>query len=328
MKDASMLTTVPLHTVARILGRYGLGRISVEALQGGRINASYRVDERYVLRINLRMDEHGKLAREQRVLAMLRDVMPVPEILAYDGSGTIIPQEFMIQRYVPGCSLLRRWPEAGVAERASYLAQLAALLRRLHGVRLAAFGDPSNPRLGHSWSAVHTQRAAHALRLARASENAPPELIDRVEKALQREGTALAYGAPTLTHGDLHFGNVHVQEGTITGLLDFERAWSAAPDWDLDQIRRFVHYPHLFEEPGAEGLVRPVHLTGVFPALRAGYPELFEIAALSSRLRVYALEYDLRALGSARKRHGNDPALAQAACLRLAETLSSTFPGL
>jgi len=74
-----MPITIPMHTIARILGRHGLGRVSVEALPGGQINASYLVDGQYVLRVNLRPDEHGKLAREQRVLAMVRDQVPVPQ---------------------------------------------------------------------------------------------------------------------------------------------------------------------------------------------------------------------------------------------------------
>jgi hypothetical protein len=51
------------------------------ALPGGQINASYLVDDLYVLRVNLRPEEHGKLAREKRVLEMLRDLMPVPQQL-------------------------------------------------------------------------------------------------------------------------------------------------------------------------------------------------------------------------------------------------------
>ena len=72
-----MPITLPMHTIARILSRHGLGRISVEPLPRGQINASYLVDGQYVLRINLRPEEHGKLAREQRVLEMLRGLMPV-----------------------------------------------------------------------------------------------------------------------------------------------------------------------------------------------------------------------------------------------------------
>ena len=234
----------------------------------------------------------------------------------------------MIQSFVPGESLLSRWPKADAEERTAYVAQLTALLRRMHSVRLSAFGDPTNPKLGDNWAALHARRAAHALQIARDAENAPPELIDRAERMLNRESIAMAAGYPTLTHGDLHFGNVHVQDGMITGLLDFERAWSAAPDWELDQILRFARYPHLFAEPGQEGQLHPSLFANVFPALRAGYPDLFDISGLASRLRVYALEYDLRALASARKRHGNDPALAQAAGQRIADTLEEGFPGI
>lgn len=323
-----MPITIPMHTVARILARHGLGRVSVEPLPGGQINASYLVDGHYVLRMNLRPEEHGKLAREQRVLAMLRDLAPVPETIAYDGSGMIIPHEYVIQTYVPGESLLARWGKADAEERAGYLRQLAGYLRRMHGIRLGGFGDPTNPRHGESWAALHARRAAHALQVAREAGNAQPALLDRAAKALSRDCTALVGGYPSLTHGDLHFGNIHVREGAITGILDFERAWAAAPDWDLDQLLRFVHYPHLFANAGLEEAVHPSQFARVIPALRTAYPELFAVPGLIARLRVYALEYDLRALASARKRHNNDRALVQAISQRIVDTLRDRFPAL
>jgi aminoglycoside phosphotransferase (APT) family kinase protein len=323
-----MPITIPMHMIARILGQHGLGRISVQALPGGQINASYLVDEQYVLRVNLRPDEHGKLAREMRILDMLRDQMPVPRTIAYEGSSRLIPYEYMIQTYVPGENLLLRWSKASEDERAGYLAQLAAMLRRLHSIRLSGFGDPTHPRPGETWLAVHARRAAYALQAARAAANADPALIDDMERTLNRDSAGLAAGFPTLTHGDLHFGNIHVQHGMIAGLLDFERAWAAAPDWDLDQLIRFVHYPNVFASSAIEHAVKPEDLTGVIPAMRSGYPDLFAFSSLPSRLRVYALEYELRALVSVRNRHGNSPDALHAVEERIHATLSPAFPGI
>ena len=323
-----MPITIPMHTIARVLSRHGLGRGSVEALPGGQINASYLVDDRYVLRINLRPEEHGKLAREQRVLAMLRGEVPVPETIVYDGSGRLIPHEYVIQSYVPGESLLSRWGQAGAAERASYVRQLAALLRRMHGIRLAGFGDPANPRVGENWAGLHAVRAAHALEAARTAANADPLLLDQAERALTRDATALTAGYPCLTHGDLHFGNIHVQRGQITGLLDFERSWAAAADWELDQLLRFVHYPALFADPGLTVPLDAERFATEIPALRREYPDLFAVAGLGARLRVYALEYELRSLASARRRHNNDQSIVQAITTRLHDTLADNFPAL
>jgi aminoglycoside phosphotransferase (APT) family kinase protein len=323
-----MSIIIPMHTIARILARHGLGRFSVEPLPGGQINASYLVDGCYVLRMNLRPEEHGKLAREQRVLAMLRDRVPVPETIAYDGSGMIIVHEYVIQTCVPGESLLARWGNAAEEERGAYIRQLADLMRRMHGIRLGGFGDPTGPRQGESWTALHARRAAHAVQVAREAGNAQPSLLDRAERALARDSLSLVGGYPSLTHGDLHFGNIHVQDGAITGILDYERAWAAAPDWELDQMFRFVHYPHLFADSGLEEVVHPSQFTQVIPGLRAAYPDLFAAPSLGARLRVYALEYDLRALSSVRKRHHNDRALVQAISQRIADTLSERFPYL
>jgi aminoglycoside phosphotransferase (APT) family kinase protein len=322
-----MPITLPMHAIARLLRQHGLGQSSVVALPGGHINAVYLVDDAYVLRVNLRPEEHGKLAREQRILEMVGAQLPVPRTIVYDGSSRLIPHEYTIQTYVPGESLFQRWPQADEAERASYLEQFAALMRRLHSIRLSGFGDPIAPRAGDTWAALHARRSAQALQAARAAENADPALIAAVEQALARESAGLGGGFPTLTHGDLHFGNVHVRQGAISGLLDFERAWAAAPDWDLDQLLRFVRYPEVFADSTAEQGMRAEDLTSVIPALRRSYPDLFTIPNLPSRLRVYALEYELRALASVRKHHGNSPEALQAVEARLRATLSPSFPG-
>ena len=323
-----MPITLPMHTIARILNRHGLGRHSVVALPGGQINASYLVDELYVLRVNLRPEEHGKLAREMRVLEMVRDQIPVPRTVIYEGSSQLIPHEYMIQTFVPGENLLSRWKVADADEQAGYLTQLVAIMKRLHSIRLSGFGDPTNPRAGDTWSGVHARRASHALESAREVANSTPGLIDEVERALVRDGALLSSGFPTLTHGDLHFGNIHVEHGTITGLLDFERSWAAAPDWDLDQLIRFLHYPSVFASSAVEHSVHPGDLAGVIPALQAGYPDLLFSANLQPRLRVYALEYELRALVSARKHHGNNPDAIHAIEARIHDTLSPSFPGI
>ena len=323
-----MPITIPMHTIARILGRHGLGRSSVEALPGGQINASYLVDGQYVLRVNLRPEEHGKLDREQRVLAMVRDQVPVPTTIAYEGSSRLIPHEYVIQSYIPGESLLARWSHADKEERLGYLRQLATIMRRIHGIRLGGFGDPTNPRQGETWAGVHARRITHALHVAREANNVDPALIDQAERALTRDSTALAGGYPCLTHGDLHFGNIHVRHGRISCLLDFERAWAAAPDWEQDQLIRFIHHPSIFAVSVAEQQVAPDQFAEVVPALHADYPDLFSTPSLAARLRVYALEYDLRGLASVRRRHNNNPDAVQTVIERLRETLSPEFSRL
>jgi aminoglycoside phosphotransferase (APT) family kinase protein len=317
-----------MHAIARILSQHGLGRHSVVALPGGQINASYLVDDLYVLRVNLRPEERGKLAREARVLDMVRDQVPVPHTVVYEGSSRIIPHEYMIQTFVPGDNLLSRWKLADADEQSAYVTQLAAIMKRLHSIRLGGFGDPTNPRVGETWAGMHARRAGHALQGARAAANVSPDLIDDAERALARDSAFLGGGVPALTHGDLHFGNIHVEHGKITGILDFERSWAAAPDWDLDQLIRFLHYPGIFASSAAEHNVRPPDLAGVLPALQSGYPDLLATPSLAPRLRVYALEYELRALVSARKHHGNNPDTVHAIEMRIQDTLSGAFPGL
>ena len=119
-------------------------------------------------------------------------------------------------------------------------------------------------------------------------------LLDAIEAFAQRAAPALAAGAPRLVHRDLHFGNVLVEGDRITALLDFEAAVAAPPDYEMDQLARFLRWPALFlsELPGVEAAA----FRGVWSGLRRAYPALFQVADLTQRLSLYSLEYDLAAL--------------------------------
>jgi hypothetical protein len=77
-------------------------------------------------------------------------------------------------------------------------------------------------------------------------------------------------------------------------VLDFEAALAAPPDYELDQLARFLRWPSLFltETPG----ITAAAFRGVWSGLRRLYPELFQAPALPTRLALYSLEYDLAAL--------------------------------
>jgi aminoglycoside phosphotransferase (APT) family kinase protein len=220
----------------------------------------------------------------------------VPEVVALDESGAAVPAACLICRRVPGETLARVWLRAGPRQREWLLEQLAALLRALHEEAFPACGDLSGGELqpAASWSDYLQARLRRRLAIVRALPGAPAALLDAVEAHARRSTTALEAGAARLVHRDLHFGNVLVEGDRITALLDFEAAVAAPPDYELDQLARFLRWPALFltELPGVEAAA----FRGVWTGLRCAYPDLFQVSHLEARLAVYSLEYDLAAL--------------------------------
>jgi aminoglycoside phosphotransferase (APT) family kinase protein len=249
-----------------------------------------------VLRVRPVEKDGSSFRKEAALFARLRGRVPVPEIVVLDESGELLPAAYMICRRVPGETLARVWLQAGPRQRVWLMGQLAELLRGLHEVEFPACGDLPGGELrpAESWRDYLNARLRRRLAIVRALPGAPRALLDAVEAFYQTESAALAAGAARLVHRDLHFGNILVEGDRITGVLDFEAALAAPPDYELDQIARFLNGPGVFltDMPA----VTAEAFRGVWSGLREAYPELFHTPQLGTRLAVYALEYELAVL--------------------------------
>jgi aminoglycoside phosphotransferase (APT) family kinase protein len=230
--------------------------------------------------------------------ARLRRKAPVPEILAVDTSRTLIDADYMLARRLPGESLTSAWLHASPASRERLAIAFAELLRRLHAERFPACGrfEAGELEAFPSWQNYFAVRFERRLGLVGAFPNADRDLLRAIESRWRRGAACLQGGDAMLVHRDLHFGNVLVDGERITGVLDFEASVAGPPDYELDQIRRFVRYPQLFVEPALEAPVSRESFAALRPLLQRHYPELFATPRLRERLALYSLEYDLAAL--------------------------------
>src|SRR5437868_2282776 len=133
---------VTIAAVERAFAQLGLGPVRrLERLAGGQINAAYRVNGELVLRVRHVEKDGAAFRKEAALFARLRGRVPVPEILALEESGELLPAAFMVCRWMPGETLARAWLTAGPRQRSWLLGQLAEMLRGLHEVQFPACGD-------------------------------------------------------------------------------------------------------------------------------------------------------------------------------------------
>jgi aminoglycoside phosphotransferase (APT) family kinase protein len=306
----------------RILAAHGLGPLrALGPLAGGQINQVYLLNGEFVLRIRPAEKSGAAFLTERTLYDRLRrlqaapsaggdcslrptggDRVPVPEVLAVDTSRAIVPADYMLTRRLPGESLARAWVRAAPPEREQLARAFADLLRQVHAARYPSVGgfEAGELRPARSWQQYLAARFDRRLGILRRFPNADRELLQAIERfrrsatgALEPDGGA---EDARLVHRDLHFGNVLVLRGRITGVLDFEAAVAAPVDYELDQICRFLRYPQLFVEPALEASAARPAFAGLWPALRRCYGELFGPRRLAERLALYSLEYDLAAL--------------------------------
>src|SRR5271163_1653812 len=195
----------------------GAGTPGIEPLSRGLINETYRVVRdgcTYTLRVAIEptFDLPHDLDWEARVLDAAGDAGLAPQLLYRDPQRGVL-----VCRWVSG----RSW-STEEARGCAKIGSIAGLLRRVHGLRVAAPARLMSPL---AW--VQCYSAA----LTRAGRPAEPAL--RAAAAARLSHLAGLPGvAGALCHSDLHALNLIERDQALI-LLDWEYAHVSEPLWDL-----------------------------------------------------------------------------------------------
>src|SRR5438093_1340149 len=115
-RGAGPFTAAPvtIAAVERAFARLGLGPVHrLQRLGGGQINAAYRVNGDMVLRVRPLEKDGSAFRKEAALFERLRGRVPVPEVLALEEAGDLLPAAFMVCRWLPGETLACAWLTAG-----------------------------------------------------------------------------------------------------------------------------------------------------------------------------------------------------------------------
>jgi aminoglycoside phosphotransferase (APT) family kinase protein len=241
--------------LAVIAARYGLGPLAAwRELAGGVVNPVLLLNERGVLRINVRTPDDPKVAKEAWVLARLAGEPPplsvrVPAVLGADTRRTILPYDYLLLDFLPGRRGGEVWEGGSAAERADLSRQLGAILARLHAQPLPGMDyggwNPATGALGtHAdWRALIAAWAARKLAEIAELGIMPAAQLAGVRAWLTAHAEAVPAAARrVLTHGDFGLWNTMVAPGpagrgwTITAVFDFEWAQAGPPALDFVPI--------------------------------------------------------------------------------------------
>ncbi|MDF1702702.1 MAG: aminoglycoside phosphotransferase family protein [Planctomycetota bacterium] len=260
------LPTLPEALVRATVSAHVPGAVtSLEALPDGKVNAHVRVHlddgSSVVLRIYLREPEVA--AKEAALLTHFQGALPVPAIL---GRGTCaLPdgaRPYLLLAWVPGTTLDHLFPvlDAQGLRRAGR--ETGAAMACVHAVRRPQLGfldatlqvpEPMGV-LPDVWAGYLGELMAKPVVAARLG----PERLATCAQLLEegRERLAAVDGVFSLLHADCKPVNVRARRtGEVTGLLDWEFAWSGPPLFDWGQMLRWP-LPQAFEQGLIEGYER------------------------------------------------------------------------
>ncbi len=201
-----------------------LARLPVEFLANGWDNELYRIGDRLVARLPRRALGAKIITNEQRWLPGLAPRLPLPvpapERTGVPGCG--YPYPWSVVPYLPGVPAA----QAGSFDPAAAAAAVGGFLGALH---VPAPADaPANPVRGVPLAA---RAGIFAASLARIGGQ-----VDR-DAVLRAQDAALAapgYDSPPVwLHGDMHPANILVDDGRVSGVIDFGDITAGDPASDL-----------------------------------------------------------------------------------------------
>jgi len=305
--------------LGRTLAAAGLPAGGRFVLKAGWVSRAWVGDE-YVVRMNNGQGSDAYRHEAAVVNLLAGSEVPHARRLA-SGDGPDGP--WYISERLPGRTLYDAWPVADSHTRQAMIESLGAALRALHRVPVPADLLPpwlADALAGKPWPAFHPPVVNATLQQVDAARRLPghdsPLLAD-VADWIQERLPLFATDEPVLVHGDLHGSNVIVDQGRVTGLIDFAEALAQPADVELDTILRWCararEYP---PTPDVQGLDETT-LTEVPGWLRGAYPELFEREQLRERLNFYDMNRELALYA-----HHPQPDVREAAQDRITRLLS------
>lgn len=211
-----------------------LAHLPLQLVDAGWDNALFRLGDRLAVRLPRRAVAATLIEHEQTWLPRLADrlTLPVPAPCRVGSPAHGYPWRWSVVRWLPGAAADQHEPHASQAQ------PFAAFLRSLH---VPAPADaPPNPFRG----VPLRQRAAaveeRMQRLARMTDLITPQIMCIWHAAVH----APLDLPPTWLHGDLHPRNVLVENGVITGIIDWGDITAGDPATDLAAIWMLFADPH------------------------------------------------------------------------------------
>lgn len=215
----------------------GIQAVSIKELTEGFFNVAYMVElsdgRETVLKIAppiqsvIMTHEHNIMSSEvhsMRIVAEQTDV-PVAKIYFYDDSRQLCDAEYFFMEKLSGSSFHSCMSELSDEVRLGVDVQVGNINRRINtiiGERFGYFGQPD--KQGDVWFDVFKSIALDAINDAAAFNIDFTIDIPQLMTLLERDKPHFEeVTTPRLVHWDLWAGNVFIEDGKVTGVIDFER---------------------------------------------------------------------------------------------------------
>lgn len=209
--------------------------------------------------------------------------VPVPEILFFDDSRTVCDRTYFFMEFLPGRSFSSCMEELSdeVKNHIFYkVGQCTKELNQITGEKFGYYGQPE--RQGNDWFTVFKEMLSDAFADAERKNIAVPVTKEKMFALLEQDKPYFdEVKVPKFVHWDIWAGNVFIDRGEVTGIIDFERALWADELMEVG-FRTYEYNENFFAGYGREALSKSEKRRALWYDLF-----LFQIARLECDYRQY-----------------------------------------
>ena len=234
----------------------------IKELKEGFFNVASRIDldERAVIlkvapspEVEILTSEKNIMWAEVDSMRMAREKtrVPIPKIFFYDDSRTLINRSYFFMEALPGYNFFTIMETMTEEEKANIFRQAGQYTRELNQITGEKFGYYGQPdRHGNNWYEVFKSLVLDAFSDLERKNIAIPVEKKKLLAMLEADQTYFAeVTTPKYVHWDIWAGNIFVENGTVTGIIDFERAMWADELMEVG-FRTYDYNKYFFEGYG------------------------------------------------------------------------------
>lgn len=213
-----------------------LNKPKVKLLGSGTSNNNYLVNNLYLIRVNANPRITDKFVREAFILSYLNGMDIGPEFILHDKNKKIIPQEYIIIKYIPGFDLRKKRLTKKM------IVDLAIITAKLHNVPI----NNQIPIFRSSYSDVLRSIEKYINLIKKYGDEKNYELLNKYKKNLSLKGPK---NILTIGHGDICQQNLVYHDKELR-FIDFEGSGLADPAYDVaDTLSGFgKEFPEEYKE--------------------------------------------------------------------------------
>jgi fructosamine-3-kinase len=167
---------------------------------------------------------------------LLKEKIPVPKIIKYDSSLTLINYPYLIMTEIKGEMLWDKIDTMSEKDKLSFYYDFGKVLSKLHLITFDQFGETfncidvtsfveaNNKGPFKSWKEMHKEIVEYRLSYLKGTYF--DNLITQIKKYFNSNSNLIDYDiVPRLLHIDLNQKNIFIKDNKISGIIDFDGAF-------------------------------------------------------------------------------------------------------